>query len=886
MKNYVDAIALQEYTTKLVAKLKTLFPGTPTAAATVADMTDHSKTYVYVGSETGYTAGDWYYWDGSAWTSGGPFQATSIITDTTLAVAGEAADAKATGDAIAAAKTAVLNAMAPAYSPSETYAVGAYVNQNGAIYRCTTAITTAEAWTAGHWAEVPLGADLEGQVSDLKTQQKISQDDLNYFDLIENDLNDSMTVDETIGSNTIVNYYLTPISEFGAESGRYIIEIELNNVKWWDDGNPAHKYYMIVASTLGESATGSSRVELIQNYDVSTPTTGTLRFAFEPTARATKLRVGFYFGAGEQSATIKLYKEKSQIKETVDILSSERKTFWSFENDMISNPENLPHCLIYADGSSGKYGDDNACYIFDTIPEMKTVHVAFDFQYTKPMPTTAYVNSVTNVLNIYNNGCVVREQLGKAIQNSGNIGRLRSIYNTSNSENSNLVLGGSFRYDQTAKQIDALSVQLTGTATTATFKFTDSAFIVTLDGTDRSVNYSESDTIDDLVEGINNISGVEAVAILGSRLVTDLMPVAIANYYETYNLIVTGTLYDNTPFTDAPPIYIPVVDDNEWRTVEAVVDMETKKTYVSIDGLTMVGKIDITGITAPYKIIIGYQGTGYATAPVRVRNLKIDYGSYGDAEIIDFNNPPNTGGIQMISDRNPKLVIFEGHGIDVCMESEAPITDDMACSTERLNIVFDHLQKNGYKCVSYDDIINFKLNHGVLPKRCYALMFDDFRLENYLDIDKRKPFEKYDAVGGLALITNRFADGTTYPIEANNTTYSSDEAVRAVDSGRWYMTSHTKNHTTLTSVKPSEDIAVLRESAVDCNVHGVHPNIMVYPQGGCKMETIPIMRNSPFALGIGVVGNFYNCRGISRYMLVRNEIGTRVSLSDILNALN
>ena len=170
MRDYVNSAALQEYTTKLVAKLKTLFPGTPTAVATVAEMTDHNKTYVYVGTETGYTAGDWYYWDGSAWTSGGPFQATSIITDTTLAVAGEAADAKATGDAISAAKAAVLNAMAPAYSTSATYAVGDYVNYNGAIYRCTTAISTAEAWTAGHWAAVTLGADLEGQVSDLKTQ--------------------------------------------------------------------------------------------------------------------------------------------------------------------------------------------------------------------------------------------------------------------------------------------------------------------------------------------------------------------------------------------------------------------------------------------------------------------------------------------------------------------------------------------------------------------------------------------------------------------------------------------------------------------------------------------------------------------------------------------
>ena len=181
MKDYVNSAALQEYTTKLVAKLKTLFPGTPTAAATVADMTDHSKTYVYVGSESGYTAGDWYYWDGSAWTSGGPFQATSIITDTTLAVAGEAADAKATGDAIAAAKTAVLNAMAPAYSTSATYAVGDYVNYNGGIYRCTTAITTAESWTSGHWTAVTLGADLESQVSDLKTQITIQDDRTNHL---------------------------------------------------------------------------------------------------------------------------------------------------------------------------------------------------------------------------------------------------------------------------------------------------------------------------------------------------------------------------------------------------------------------------------------------------------------------------------------------------------------------------------------------------------------------------------------------------------------------------------------------------------------------------------------------------------------------------------
>lgn len=77
------------------------FYGSPLVASTVAEMTDQTRVYVYTGSESGYTAGNWYYWDGSAWTSGGVYNATAVSTDTTLSVAGKAADAKATGDEIA-----------------------------------------------------------------------------------------------------------------------------------------------------------------------------------------------------------------------------------------------------------------------------------------------------------------------------------------------------------------------------------------------------------------------------------------------------------------------------------------------------------------------------------------------------------------------------------------------------------------------------------------------------------------------------------------------------------------------------------------------------------------------------------------------------------------
>lgn len=60
--------------------------------------------------------------------------------------------------------------IAPAYDASSTYAVGEYVMHNNSLYRCTTAITTAEAWTAAHWTAAQIGEDLTDcsrQLSDL-----------------------------------------------------------------------------------------------------------------------------------------------------------------------------------------------------------------------------------------------------------------------------------------------------------------------------------------------------------------------------------------------------------------------------------------------------------------------------------------------------------------------------------------------------------------------------------------------------------------------------------------------------------------------------------------------------------------------------------------------
>ncbi len=79
----------------------------PLVAETASQMTNTSKVYVYVGNEENYTNGDWYYYNGRSWVSGGAYNAQGMNLDTTLTLEGLAADSKAVGDAISYAFTSL-----------------------------------------------------------------------------------------------------------------------------------------------------------------------------------------------------------------------------------------------------------------------------------------------------------------------------------------------------------------------------------------------------------------------------------------------------------------------------------------------------------------------------------------------------------------------------------------------------------------------------------------------------------------------------------------------------------------------------------------------------------------------------------------------------------
>lgn len=93
--------------------------GAPYIATTVAGMTDKTRVYVYKGSESGYTSGNWYYWNGSAWTSGGTYNSSAVDTDKTLTQSDKPADSAIVGKEIGSLKESLSNKITKFYVSNE-----------------------------------------------------------------------------------------------------------------------------------------------------------------------------------------------------------------------------------------------------------------------------------------------------------------------------------------------------------------------------------------------------------------------------------------------------------------------------------------------------------------------------------------------------------------------------------------------------------------------------------------------------------------------------------------------------------------------------------------------------------------------------------------------
>ena len=135
---------------------------------------------------------------------------------------------------------------APAYSSSSTYSVGDYAMYNNQLYRCTTAISTAEAWTAGHWTAVALGDD----VSDLKSDLK------NFGEMVTG----AYTVDSSVPTvrAAILNTGAWYVPTGGDQTLSSIVEIPVGAKEIYIHANDEQNTYCGILKTYPQSFSGNA----------------------------------------------------------------------------------------------------------------------------------------------------------------------------------------------------------------------------------------------------------------------------------------------------------------------------------------------------------------------------------------------------------------------------------------------------------------------------------------------------------------------------------------------------------------------------------------------------------------------------------------------------
>ena len=794
-----EAARLDAVDTSLAGRITNLETsgGAVIVAKTASAMTDTDKIYVYTGSESGKTAGHWYYHNGSAWTDGGVYSWNL--------------------DAIDAA---------PSSSSDNLHAAGAKY-----VYDSVT--------------------DLEGDVSDLKS-------DLGYTTIIPIRggyiATSGATTDYTVIENNSYWYAVVDcaggdiftVSGEGASAGRLWAFVDGN-------GNILSKALANATETGVVVYAPSDAVKLVIN---------------------TQTNVKSYNGWVPVKSAVK---ELNTRVKTVEGLIPKNYVTESFKNDMVSEKGKIPGLLCYKNGvaSDDNYGQDNVRYVMD-LAQYNKLHVAFDFKYSGAVP---YVSDTERfgIFTAQSGKATVYEQFRKAASANGYM--QRNVYygyriGTETAQNVANFVGQKFN-GHNGKP--AFWVQYTGNSTSAYIR-PQNGSIILYDGTSTTVTYQNTDSVDSLIAAINNVSGFSAGYVETSgKTCGDLMLYDGDTIQLCYNVTLYG---QSTSTVDKPKVYVPYSHNTDWHTFECCIDETALRMYYAIDGIT--GIITLTAAdlrTGVRNIMIGGTFNG-AESLLTIRNLQVDMDSYADAEVINEYVWDYATAKQIISNRNPKLLIFEGHGIDVCAEKDAPLSDDMATSTDRLRILFDALANAGYTNISYEDLIDWKIKNKSIPKRSFVIMMDDYRVENYVDVEKRSPFAQFGFVSGLAIISDRYSTDEVFQI--NGTSYSRAECFNAINTNGWYPCSHTRDHRRFTSILPSATEYQLAQDVISADKLNIHSDIMVYPYGEFNAAYIPAMQASDFVLGINIVKNQYNCKAINNFYLSRVEMGTRCPLPDLL----
>lgn len=156
--------------------------------------------------------------------------------------------------------------LAERYDATATYVVGDYCIYGGQLYKCTTAISTAETWTAAHWTATNVAqmiAALNAAIQNASIQISVTDDG-----------NGNVTISSSNGGGASTNIAVTGVS-FANLSGSITVGDTFTLIPVFTPSNATNK--------TGTWATSDSSIATVSNGVVSAVAAGSANITFTST---------------------------------------------------------------------------------------------------------------------------------------------------------------------------------------------------------------------------------------------------------------------------------------------------------------------------------------------------------------------------------------------------------------------------------------------------------------------------------------------------------------------------------------------------------------------------------------------------------------------------
>ena len=514
---------------------------------------------------------------------------------------------------------------------------------------------------------------------------------------------------------------------------------------------------------------------------------------------------------------------------------------------------------------TGNKGEDDAVYKFSLTLSNDAFNIRFKFRITE------------NILN--QNKRSIIAQIGNAYValNPTPFTQITSTY-TYNGETKTSYYGSfdggihlndgriiSRKYDRNVGTL-AFSVLYTGNDINATIENNGSAFVLKDGGNTTTFSFETYPTVDELYEALKTTQNISIdFNELNHRRCTELAifpETKLGSYYYSGTHGKKDEQDEVIEYFDNAPVYIPYAVDERWHRVEIV--KLGDYVYVICDGQKKV----FNAVLQNYEELTLGGGCG-----VLFKDFEVHTDSVYDFELVDNNE---------ISSYSPNYIIFEGHNMIDTPSIEVDATSsEMGVTVDRLSYVFDYMKAKGYIPVSIYDIVDYYDRNTNLPKRCFTIIMDDFQWKNCLNARFRRVFENYGVKPALAIISEY---NNTITLNGNQITI--DKAAQICRMHNFDLLSHTKNHRYNANVKPSEYISEFTTDLYSCDERSIDGNILVYPFGSIRTYMFDVLEWLGYRSGVYITGNTsLNKLFLSKYNLIRTEIGIRNSIENIINSI-